>query len=568
MPKIVCGYDDLQNLMGKFLDLDELEKRLSLVKGELKGYDEEERELRIELNDTNRPDLWCTEGIARQLRIHDGGALPDYSFFDKEPEADNKIIVDPEMEKIRPYVAAFKAGGIEIDEPLLVQLIQTQEKLCENFGAKRELTAIGIYSADMLTLPVNYQAADPHSASYIPLGYSRSMTLSEILQEHPKGIEYAHLLNAFSKKPFLTDSKGAVLSMPPIINSRTTGELKVGDSNLFVEGTGTDFRVLMLSLNILAANLADRGAIIEPIMTEYPYDTPEGHRVKAPFPLQNKVELDISQAAELLGEKPDKNEMIQTLEKYGCNVSESDGKNALLVETAPYRQDYLHPVDVIEDYAMSRGFNSFEVLMPPQFTIGAFKAVTHTSNKVRDLLIGFGFEEIISNILGNPDEYRNKMRREDITLAEVENVMTETYSALRDSILPSLLSVESASSTAAYPHKIFEVGEVVLPAPHNKKHGTKTEFHCAALIAHPEAGFSEIQTYLDTLFYYLNIQYELENHENSTFLPGRAGKIVFNAESAGVIGEIHPQVLENWNITMPCSVFEISLGAPHEPEIG
>ena len=40
-----------------------------LVKGELKEHVAETGELRIELQDSNRPDLWCCEGIARQIRI-------------------------------------------------------------------------------------------------------------------------------------------------------------------------------------------------------------------------------------------------------------------------------------------------------------------------------------------------------------------------------------------------------------------------------------------------------------------------------------------------------------------
>ena len=67
----------------------------------------------------------------------------------------------------------------------------------------------------------------------------------------------------------LRDREGQVLSFPPIINSREIGEVQVGDSELFVEVTGTDLAMVVLALNIFAANLADRGATIAPVEIQY-----------------------------------------------------------------------------------------------------------------------------------------------------------------------------------------------------------------------------------------------------------------------------------------------------------
>ncbi|HNC84321.1 MAG TPA: hypothetical protein PK999_14815, partial [Nitrospira sp.] len=79
MPTISLQRDDLEALIAGHgetasrISIDQLEQWLMLVKGELKGHNIETGELRIELQDSNRPDLWCCEGIARQIRTKQQG---------------------------------------------------------------------------------------------------------------------------------------------------------------------------------------------------------------------------------------------------------------------------------------------------------------------------------------------------------------------------------------------------------------------------------------------------------------------------------------------------------------
>ena len=90
MPTISLQRDDLEALIAgpggntERIPLDQLEEWLMLVKGEMKGHNPETGELRIELQDSNRPDLWCCEGIARQIRIKQRGATTRYPFFDTQ----------------------------------------------------------------------------------------------------------------------------------------------------------------------------------------------------------------------------------------------------------------------------------------------------------------------------------------------------------------------------------------------------------------------------------------------------------------------------------------------------
>jgi len=563
MPTISIFKEDLESLLGgkgkRALTLEQLEEWLMLVKGELKGHSAETGELRIELQDSNRPDLWCCEGIARQIRIKQQGKLKPYAFFGKKPKPAQRLIVGPGLEAVRPYVAACTATGYRVTDEGLAQLIQTQEKLADIFGHKRKTVSIGMYQLNKIHFPVAYELVKPDEARFTPLGMETTMTLAEILMVHPKGLEHGHILAGQSRLPILRDAKQQPLSFPPIINSREIGEVRVGDDELFVEVTGTDLSMVVLTLNIFAANLADRGATIEPIAVQYPKSTPLGKRVVTPHDLGKPRTIELKTIEQALGQELGEKAVKQALEVYGYEVSA--GKGTVKAKLPPYRQDLMHAMDVVEDVAMSRGYGSFSPVMPAQFTVGGVSRIEETSDRARELMVGLGFQEIISNILGSPEQYRDAMRLGETEwgkMVEVDNVMSLSFSCLRQWMLPSLLRVEAASSRAFYPHRIFEAGEVAIPDPHHEL-GSRTDMVLGAVLAHATAHFSEIHSCLDVLLYHLDRAYTLAPLVHPSFLEGRVGRIVVDGIAVGMIGELHPEVLERWQIGVPAVAFEVNL---------
>ena len=564
MPTISIFKHDFEALLGiqdgaQSISLDQLEEWLALVKGELKGHNVETGELRIELQDSNRPDLWCCEGIARQIRIKQQGKPAPYPFLSPHTTPLPRLIVAPELESVRPYVAACTATGYRVTEQGLAQLIQTQEKLADIFGHKRKTVSVGIYQLQKIQFPVTYDLVPPDEARFTPLGMETVMTLSEMLMVHPKGLEFGHILAGHSRLPLLQDAARQPLSFPPIINSREIGEVRVGDDALFIEVTGTDLSMVVLTLNIFAVNLADRGAIIEPVEIHYPYETPLGKRVVTPHDLGTPRPIHIEMIERALGQELGAATVTHALEEYGYDVLAD--KDVVQAKLPPYRQDFMHAMDVVEDVAISRGYGSFAPEMPAQFTVGGLSRIEHTSDRARELMVGLGFQEIISNILGSPEYYRDAMRLGETDwgkMVEVRNVMALTFSCLRQWMIPSLLRVETASSRAFYPHRLFEAGDVAIPDPAHAL-GSRTETVLGAVIAHATAHFSEIHSCLDVLLYHLGKEYSLEPVKHPSFLDGRAGQIMMLGKSLGVIGELHPEVLERWQIGVPVVAFEINL---------
>ena len=557
MPKIDVQLSDLQKLIGEKIVGERLEYLLDQCKAEIDSLDEATGEMSVELRDTNRPDLWSVEGLARQIRFLIGTGKIGYDFFDATPTC--QVVVDESAREIRPFVSAFICRGVKMTDASLRAIVQTQEKLTENFGRHRQSIAIGVYRIAKIKMPVHFQAVERDARSFVPLGMEESLNLGEILEKHPKGRQYAWIVKDLPRVPLLTDDAGLILSMPPIINSRTLGEVQVGDSELFIEGTGLNQRTLLIAMNIMAADLADRGGQIERVETVYPYDTPLGKSVPTPFHLNETVAFPATLAGRMLGIKSDAAEIAEDLAHYGCAAEVTD--NRLKVTCPPYRCDYMHAVDAIEDVGIVRGYDKFDATMPTCFTVGELTEETRIEDKVRDLMIGFGCEELICNILCSPENLLEKMcRSADSAIVRIANPMLQYYSAARDVVLPSLLAVESASSTAVYPHRMFEAGQVAVhDAAANS--GSRTETHVAAMLAGKEVTFSDVHGIVELLIYYMNHKYVLAETDHPSFIPGRCGQIVVDGEPAGVIGELHPQVLANWDIQMPAAAFELNLSA-------
>jgi phenylalanyl-tRNA synthetase beta chain len=560
MPKIEVYESSFFNLLGKRMTEEELIDHLVSAKAELDERDTDEGLLKIELNDTNRPDLWSTAGLARELACHLSKRKYRYDFFsrpgDLKDTADRIVEVDPALENIRPYITAFVAQGRGIDDPLLKDIIQSQEKLCWNFGQRRKAIAMGVYRTELMKFPVRYMAANPDETKFVPLEFARELSLREILTDHPKGVEFGWIVENFELFPYLADREGGTLSFPPIINSARIGAVKLGDDSVFIELTGTDMDSLLLATSITACDLFDMGFDILPVKVIYPYDTPYGREVVTPFYFQQPQQVDVASANRLLGEDLDSDEMVRLLEKGGHDISKRG--DTLTLSPPPFRNDFLHSVDIVEEIMVSRGMESFEPVMPTEYTIGRYSEIEIFSRDVREIMVGLGYQEMIYNYLGSRRDNIERMKVPDEGFIEISNPMTENYTIVRKSILPNLLASESVSANAVYPHKIFEVGKVAF-MDEADNYGSKTQTYLGFLYSDGEAGFNQVSSHISAVLYYLGREYTLEETNDPRFIEGRAARIFNGGQLVGTMGEIHPEVLENWGIQMPCACAEIDL---------
>lgn len=561
MPKIETSEKLFYDLIGHTYTDDELLDILPVAKAELDEHDTENHVLKLELNDTNRPDLWSAAGLARAIRTYETKKISDYPFFSRKGDLKdygNRVVIDDKSALgIRDYSIAFAACGKKVDDEILTALIQSQEKLCWNYGRKRRTIALGIYRSDLINFPVHYAAVDPDKTKFVPLGMDEELSLREIIEKHPKGKEYGHIVADKPLFPYLYDDKGETLSFPPVINSAKIGAVEVGDENLFIELSGPILDNLLLTASILACDMADLGYEILPVKVQFANETEFGKELVVPYYFQDEIKCDLDYASRILGEDFTPSIALDSLTKMGIHAKADD--KSVTVTVPEYRNDFLHAIDVVEDLMVGYGLGNFAPVMPEDFTIGRLSPVEEFSRKVKDVMVGLGYQEMMYNYLGSKREYIDNMNISGENCIFISNPMSENFEVVRPSIFPSLLESESVSGHAVYPHKIFEVGKVCFKDD-NDNSGTTTRDYLGFLASDTQVGYNEASSYIQTLMYYVKKEYQLtENDGDQRFIPGRSAKIVVDGKEVGVFGEVHPAVLENWGCTMPSIMAELDL---------
>ena len=175
-------------------------------------------------------------------------------------------------------------------------------------------------------------------------------------------------------------------------------------------------------------------------------------------------------------------------------------------------------------------------------------------------MVGLGYQEMIFNYVGSKKDYIDNMLIDGSKVIEIANPMGENYQFIRPEIISSLLRAESGSANAIFPHKIFEIGKVAY-LKEDENTGTTTRHHLGFLYAGAEANFNNLASEVASLVYFLDHKYEVKEASDPRFIPGRQAALLVDGKEVGIFGEVHPAVLENWNITVPCAACEIDLEA-------
>jgi len=553
MPTIDINLREFEKLLGTVYagDMERLDEDLAFAKGEVKLYNSQEDNVSIEIKDTNRPDLWSVEGLARALSGYLNPATKPKEYAVRESLVD--VSVDSRLATIRPFMGVAIIKNLNLNDTIIRGLMHLQDKLDQTYGRNREKTSIGLYDFSLIVPPLRYTVGKPDEISFTPLGFSEEMTLSQILDRHPKGIEYGRIVKKHRVYPIILDSGNKVLSFPPIINSNDLGRVTAETRDVLVEVTGTVHEAVLNVLTLVTLALADRGGEVASAVLQYEVD---GSRVVTPDFREKLMELSVEYTNKMIGLHLSGKQIAELLCIAGFRIEKIDSaKVGVLVPC--HRVDVMHPVDLVEDVAIAYGYNRISPVWRDLPTTGSAKPEQHLLDKTRELIVGLGFQEIMTNNLTNSEALFDKMGCEKSKTLEVANPKVATMTCLRNWLLPSLMEFISNNKSVEFPQKIFELGKVTL-ADEKKETRTRDENWVAAVSTHASASFTEIKSSLDSLLINLGLTSRVEEIVHPSFIEGRVGEVVINAEKVGIIGEIHPGVLERWKLENPASAFEIN----------
>ena len=536
MPTLTFDKKELINLIGKNLKDDELEELINSLKSNVEEITE--NEIKVELT-TDRSDMFVLEGFARALRDFIGLGSKDIKIYD------SKIIVKQEEVPVRPYIACALVRNVKLDEKMIKNLMNAQEVLHETIGRKRRKAAIGLHDFDKIEGEIWYKGVS-RNEKFVPLGETEEMSLIDVLSRTEKGRKYGELIINANKWPVFVDKKG-IFSFPPILNSERT-KITEKTKNIFIDVTGTDKNVVKQAINILTLMFGERGFKIEGIKIK-------GRReLFTPEWIEKPIEIDRKKIEKLLGETLSDEEIKKALKKMGYKVII---KESVIAIAPPYRFDIFSEADVIEDIAIAYGYNNFTPELPNVFTKGELTKVEKISDEIRELLIGFGFQEIIRPILTNEEIQFKKMLVEGDAI-KISNPVSELYTQTRIWLLPGLMDFLSKNTKESYPQKIFEIGDVIL-IDKNSETRARDLRKVAAVIASNGSFFAEAKSIVLEIAKKLKINVEFKEDYHPSFIDGRFVRIYSNKEEIGFFGEINPQVLENFKVYIPVTALEMKI---------
>lgn len=274
---------------------------------------------------------------------------------------------------------------------------------------------------------------------------------------------------------------------------------------------------------------------------------------------ENHLEIPTSYINSFLGTKIPEEEMMEILNRLEIRTKLQNG--ILIIDTPTFRIDLSIKEDIVEEVARIYGYNNIPATVP---YVNAPRSGRYRNQilkkKLEEYLAAEGLFESISYTFISRKDLDKILLPEDSPLremVEIRNPLGEDYSVMRTSTLSSIMEALNRnyvrSNAEAY---LYEIGKIYL-----KKDGPLPE----------EKDVLTIGMYGKDLFYNLkgiveiiaeefvlkNVSYK--RSENGFYHPGKSADILLGKKSLGTFGEVHPRVLVNYNMDLPCYVLEMDL---------
>lgn len=514
--------------------------------------------------------MLCLEGIAQALRVFNKQQeIPKYTLSDVSKDSILQMHVKPETSSIRPYIVCAVLRDISFDEASYNSFIDLQDKLHQNICRRRTLVAIGTHDLDTLQGPFTYEALPPSHINFVPLKQTRDFTANELMEFYKSDLKlkkYLHIIENSPLYPVLYDQNRTVLSLPPIINGAHSA-ITLKTKNVFIECTATDLTKAKIVLNTMVTIFSEyckRKYQVEPVEVVYA----DGRSYVYPDLSAYNMEVSLSYINHTIGVSLEAEEVTSLLNRMQLHAERSasgDNQWNINVLVPPTRSDVLHPCDVMEDVAIAYGYNNIPKRKPASVKP---LALNEFSDLMRLEIAMNGFTEVLTWILCSSKEISTMLNRQtDKSTAVVGNPRTSDFEVVRTTLMPGILKTIGHNKDHPKPIKIYEVGDVVL-LDEKRDVGASCRRRLAALYCGANSGFELIHCLVDRIMEVIGTPfvpvgddtgYYIQRSDEPEFLPGRQASITHKGKHVGTFGIVHPEVLNNFDISDPCSFMEIDI---------
>ena len=275
----------------------------------------------------------------------------------------------------------------------------------------------------------------------------------------------------------------------------------------------------------------------------------------------NKIPFDAEKINNLIGTNISKQEMLDILNKLDIKI-END------VAIAPYfRMDLEQSADLAEEVARFYGYDKLDTtLMKANTTVGVRTKEQKIEHIIRQTLQNEGLSEIYTFGFINEKELDKSNIPEELkkTAICIQNPLSEDYKYMRPSTIPSMLStlsfnINQKNQEAA----LFDISRSYKNIEDRVQKGEVPEEDKILTIGMygDEVDFFILKGIIENILSQVSInRYDIEKEtKNESYHPGRCANIKVGIDTIATFGEIHPEVLQNYDISKRAFLAEINL---------
>ena len=395
------------------------------------------------------------------------------------------------------------------------------------------------------------------------------MSISEILDSHPKGIEYSKLMDGLDTYPIILDSNNEVISFPPIINGNHT-TVSEDTNDFFIDVTGFDEIACETCLLLVSLSLSELGGVIESVEVW----NKDGSVMVTPNFGARTYRVPNRLIEKILGMELSDSEISEAIRRMGGILLESRtithgseraerwsdcvvGEREHVFSMPRWRSDIMHPVDIVEDIAIGFGYENLpDILSSVHIDASPLKS-SNLHRRIRMSMRSVGLQEIQSLTLSNERDQFEKTRWPMISEATViSNPITVDHTILRQYIFPSLMNLLASNRHHELPQRVYELGEVV----HGGNNRTRVSWACAE----SGAGFSTAKGIVQSLLRDLgvpisSISFEPVAEGGGPWIDGRGARVLIEDHEIGEFGEVSPDVMSLFGLRAPIHAGEFDI---------
>lgn len=519
----------------------------------------------------NRYDLLCMEGLTTGLLVFMGKMpIPRFKLSRPSSEGIQQLFIRPATALVRPFAVAAVLRGIQFTSEIYDSFIDLQDKLHQNLCRKRSLVAIGTHDLDTIRGPFVYDAKPPRDIQFRALNQSKEFTAVELMDLYAKDSHlraYVPLIKDEPLYPVIYDSEGTVLSMPPVINGEHS-RITLATRNVFIECTATDLTKAHIVLDTIVCMFSQYCS--DPYSVE-PVEVVDADRNVTPTPkLCYRTELiDVGEINKLVGIGESPRSIASLLTKMCLKTEVLDTGEKIRVEIPPTRQDVIHTCDIVEDVAIAYGYNNIVKMLPKTTTIAEQFPLNKLCDLLREQIAQAGYTEAHTFSLCSRDDISVKLKKPLAAdeVVHVANPKTLEFQVVRTMLLPGILKTISCNKSVPLPVRLFEISDVVV-RDSTTDVGARNVRRLCAVNCSRTPGFEVIHGLLDRIMQLLSVPfcggddgtgYHVRACEDPIFFSGRSSEIMYGGVAIGKMGVVHPDVLTNFELTMPCAALELSV---------